>query len=1672
MNTLTQLNKKNPFVASTNNQLSSIVILDPTVPESDRLADGIKPDTAIYILENKPDAIEQITSILAQHQGIETLHIITHGSPGKIYLRTTELNSRNIENYSQQLQQWRNALSANASIILYGCNVAVGKSGHQFLTQLNQFTGANIAANSQPTGNCELGGTWDILQLIPRSGQKAKLALTETTLKTYSGVLGFAPKVDFPTGSSPFSVSIGDINGDGKPDLATANSSSNLSILLNTTATGAATPTFAPSVTVVTYQNSISLSIGDINGDGKPDLATANSTNNTASIVLNTTPTGATTPTFAPPVTFPTGNRPRGISIGDFNSDGKPDLAVANLFGSNVSILVNTTATGATTPTFAPKVDFATGTNPYSVSIGDINGDGKPDLATANRNSSNVSILVNTTTTGGTTPTFAPKVDFATGTNPVSVSIGDINSDGKPDLATANRNSSNVSILVNTTPIGSATPTFAPQVIFATGTNPYSVSIGDINGDSKPDLAVANYGSSNVSIVLNTTATGATTPIFATQVTFATGGIPRSVNIGDINNDGKPDLAVGDSSANKNVSILLNNTAKVTAVTATTPDGSYGVGATIAITVTFDSPVTVTGTPRLQLETGTTDQFATYTSGSGTTALTFNYVVQAGDTSADLEYLSTNALTLNGGTIKDNLTVDVDADLTLPALASANSLGGSKAIVIGQTIADNIPPTVALTSTSPATVNSKFTVTATFSENVTGFDNTDLNVANATVSNFVTVDARTYTFDVIPSATGNVTVDVLAAKATDNAGNNNTAATQLIRTANIVAPDVTPPNVTLTSSSTPTVTGLFNVTATFNEDVTGFDNTDITVTNAIVSNFIKVDAKTYTFNVTPAANGNVTVDVPAAKATDTAGNNNTAATQLTRTANITSIPQPTDQNWPVPPTPPVNNQLPIVNNPIWDQSRATGFSSNTAFVFAPDTFIAPNPGNTITYTVTALDNNSVAEGEDYFWTQGANGGSYKRKTENASVTTIPTIFDGQNAALKFDPTTRTLSQVAGNNLSLPQWVEVKATSSNGKSVSELLHLQGWSCTGFVIDDYIAGANVFFDANKNGIADPNEPKGTTDGKGAYAFDIPFSTFDTNNNGKLDPNEGNLAAVGGTDIGTGLPLETPLKATGDATVITLLTSMVAELADRGLSVNEANAKVTSAFGIPSDIALNYVDPIAATFGGQPGAKAALTAMLVAQNSITQTAGLIEGASNLTMNDAVKQIISTIADRILTGTFDFTKPEQVADLIGKVADRVKAIDPNFNAQEISVAAPALAQVIAASNQRIVSAIVLNTDPTQLQTQVAVVQKIALGATTEDFKAFGAGQKSLDSLVAENTGAALDEQILTGGNTPVTPTPTPITPTPTPITPTPTPITPTPTPITPTPTPITPTPTPITPTPTPITPTPTPNPTNTATPTPTNTPTPTPSSIALPTLLPTGEVQITIATPQPSVSSNIASGLPENTRLGDVYLLTDGNDTSFPAAALGLSVFALSGNDSLTGLDFPNTYFGNQGEDTLVGAGGNDELLGGKGSDAIDGGIGNDFVSGNNGNDILLGGDGDDTLRGGKDDDILSGGAGNDVLNGDPGFDLLTGGAGNDIFVLQEKVTELSQADVILDFTVADKIQLIDVTFSQLTFESISVVLDGATAVTSTAIKSGNNYLGVVYNVNSTALNSSSFL
>jgi hypothetical protein len=372
----------------------------------------------------------------------------------------------------------------------------------------------------------------------------------------------FAARQTFATGTNPSSVTAADVNGDGKPDLIVTNQGdSTVSVLLNTTAPGAATPSFAAQQTVVTGSGPDSVTVADVNGDGKPDLIVANAYDDTVSVLLNTTVPEAATPSFAALQAFATGSFPFSVIAADVNGDGKPDLIAVNLNDNTVSVLLNTTVPGTTTPSFAAQQTFATGASPYWVTVADVNGDGMPDLIVANyAGPSTVSVLLNTTAPGATTPSFAAQQTFITGSGPVSVTAADVNGDGMPDLIVANYSDNTVSVLLNTTAPGATTPSFAAQQAFATGTSPFSVPTADVNGDGKPDLIVANFNASTVSVLLNTTAPGATTPSFAAQQTFATGSFPFSVTATDVNGDGKPDL-IAENVADNTVSVLLNTTA-------------------------------------------------------------------------------------------------------------------------------------------------------------------------------------------------------------------------------------------------------------------------------------------------------------------------------------------------------------------------------------------------------------------------------------------------------------------------------------------------------------------------------------------------------------------------------------------------------------------------------------------------------------------------------------------------------------------------------------------------------------------------------------------------------------------------------------------------------------------------------------------------------------------------------------------------------------------------------------------------------------------------------------------------------------------------------------------------------------------------------------------------------
>ncbi len=372
-----------------------------------------------------------------------------------------------------------------------------------------------------------------------------------------------ASRVDFPTlGRQPNSIAISDFDGDGFIDMAVTNDvTANISSFINNSVTGVIDTNSFISNSPRDFgagNRPQSIVIGDIDRDGWPDAIVAYYGDNRIRFISNFSNFG-----YSLSSSYSSGKAPISATISDINMDGKPDLVVANAFGFGVSVLQNGFSSGTYDNVFTSVSNFTTGFQPVAVATGDIDGDGKPDVIVANSNtdsSVSLSILRNTATMGAIdNSSFAAPVTFTTGLFPRSLAIGDIDLDGKPDIVVVNQRSNTISVLRNTAIAGTITKTsLASKVDFTTGSRPRSVAITDIDGDGKPDIAVTNERSNSVSIFRNTSTPGSITQTsLISRVNFATGVQPYSVAIGDLDGDGRPDLAVANYKSNT-VSVFRN----------------------------------------------------------------------------------------------------------------------------------------------------------------------------------------------------------------------------------------------------------------------------------------------------------------------------------------------------------------------------------------------------------------------------------------------------------------------------------------------------------------------------------------------------------------------------------------------------------------------------------------------------------------------------------------------------------------------------------------------------------------------------------------------------------------------------------------------------------------------------------------------------------------------------------------------------------------------------------------------------------------------------------------------------------------------------------------------------------------------------------------------------------
>jgi hypothetical protein len=172
-------------------KITQIVVIDPTVEDYQSLAPSAEPRKEIFILDRAGDGVEQITELLASYTDLDAVHIVSHGGPGNLQLGSIQLNSDNLDEYGDRLQQWKKALAPKADILLYGCNVAAEIAtpiaGRSFLQRLNQLTGADIAASKNLTGSAALGGDWDLEVTI--GSIETPLAFTQEAIASYDRVL-------------------------------------------------------------------------------------------------------------------------------------------------------------------------------------------------------------------------------------------------------------------------------------------------------------------------------------------------------------------------------------------------------------------------------------------------------------------------------------------------------------------------------------------------------------------------------------------------------------------------------------------------------------------------------------------------------------------------------------------------------------------------------------------------------------------------------------------------------------------------------------------------------------------------------------------------------------------------------------------------------------------------------------------------------------------------------------------------------------------------------------------------------------------------------------------------------------------------------------------------------------------------------------------------------------------------------------------------------------------------------------------------------------------------------------------------------------------------------------------------------------------------------------------
>ncbi|MBF0621637.1 MAG: DUF4347 domain-containing protein, partial [Magnetococcales bacterium] len=797
------------------NARREIVFIDQAIENYGDLLTGVSSSAEIVLIDG--DGIHQITEYLKSQQGIDAIHILSHGGMGFIELGDDHLSLETLNQDQSAIQSWGNALTENGDILLYGCNVSGNSEGQDFIRQLSELTGADVAASDDITGHATLSGNWN---LESQTGIiEPNFSITDNMSDSFLQSLAVVSGTEL----------LEDMGADTTDGINTSGWSTNNTYYYLTGTTHDATAVAYVEVDT-NYISKFDITeiyfacTGDQPLDAGGFVLTGYKTDSTT---VSWTSSYETYSQFSASIVWTNLTK-----IKFFADSSKNQEASASPSWMGVGSITFGTVTeggGDTTSPTVTSVSATTADGTYGISD---------------------TIDITVTFDESVTVTGTPQITLETGT-----------SDAVVDYSSGS---------------GSATLTFQ-----------YTISAGE----SSSDLAYLSTSALDLNggTIADSSANTAT-------LTLSTPGAANSLS-------------------NSKALVVDGVAPTVSSVSATTADGTYGISDTIDITVTFDESVTVTGTPQITLETGTSDAIVDYSSGSGSATLTFQYTVSAGETSSDLDYISTSALALNSGTILDS--AGNAATLTLASPGAANSLGNNKALALdttAPTVTDGNVSISGSSGTSGAYIVGD-TITATWDNTGSGDNNSDINTVTVDFSSFgggaavsATNSSETWTatYTLVSGSIDGTSLNV-SVTATDDASNATTTSDSTNATVDNQVATVTDGNLSITSSGSGT-SGAYiigdTITAQWDNTGSGDNNGDISTVTMDFSSFgggsavsatNSSDTWSASYTVVSGSIDSSSLNV-SASASDDAGN---SATTTSDTSNLTldnQVPVVTDGN--------------------------------------------------------------------------------------------------------------------------------------------------------------------------------------------------------------------------------------------------------------------------------------------------------------------------------------------------------------------------------------------------------------------------------------------------------------------------------------------------------------------------------------------------------------------------------------------------------------------------------------------------------------------------------------------------------------------------------------------------------------------------------------------------------